>query len=429
MIDLRLLREQPDLFRAAMRTRGLSPDAVDRVLALDKARRDLLHQVEELRAEQKRASDEIPRLSGADRSARIEQMKQLAARIKAEEPRLAETEAALSAALREIPNLPHPSVPAGGADASETIRTVGTAPAFAFPARDHVDLGTALGVLDVERSGKVSGSRFFFLQGEGALLQLALIRYAVDLLASEGFVPTITPVLVRRDALLGMMGGAQLDDQMVYRVEGEDLALAGTSEMALGAMYAGEVLEESQLPIRLCGISTCFRREAGAHGKDTRGIFRVHQFDKVEMFSYCHPDRSWEEQEYLLSVEERLWRALGFAYRVVNIAAGDLGDPAARKFDIETWMPGRDGYGETQSCSNCTDYQARAMNVRFRRRDRGGTEFVHTLNGTAVASTRTIVAILENYQQPDGSVRVPAPLVPYMGGITELRPREAPTAR
>src|SRR5579883_2245438 len=412
MIDLRLLRDQPDLFREAMRKRGLDPAPVERALALDAARRELLHRVETLRAQHKRLSEEIRRLGGAEREARIE------------ETRLAEAENALGGALRAIPNPPHPSVPEGGPDRNATVRVIGEPPAFAFTPRDHVELGTLLDVLDVERGAKVAGSRFYFLRREGALLQLALVRYAVDHLAAAGFVPTITPVLVRRERLLGMVGGAQLDDQMVYRVEGEDLALSGTSEMALGTMHADEVLEEDRLPIRLCGISTCFRREAGAHGKDTRGIFRVHQFDKVEMFSYCHPDRSWEEHELLLQVQERLWRPLGLPYRVVDIAAGDLGDPAARKFDIETWMPGRGAYGETQSCSNCTDFQARAVNVRFRRRDRSGTDIVHTLNGTAVAVTRTIVAILENYQRNDGSVAIPEPLVPYMGGLTEIRPRE-----
>jgi len=428
MIDLRLLREQPDMFRAAMRKRGLDPALVDRALTLDKVRRDLLHRVEGLRAQQKRASEEIPHLTGAHRATKLEETKRLAAEIKGQEPALAEAEAVLIEALRVIPNPPHPSVPEGGVDAGETIRTVGSPPRFAFTPRDHVELGTLLDILDVERSAKIAGSRFFFLRREGTLLQLALVRYAVDQLVAAGFIPTIPPVLIRREHLLGMMGGTHLDDQMVYRVEGEDLALTGTSEMALGTMYAGEVLEEAQLPIRLCGISTCFRREAGAHGKDTRGIFRVHQFDKVEMFSYCHPDRSWDEHELLLSLQERLWQSLGLPYRVVDIAAGDLGDPAARKFDIETWMPGRGGYGETQSCSNCTDFQSRAVNVRFRRRDRNGTEFVHTLNGTAVAATRAIVAILENYQQADGSVTIPQPLVPYMGGLAKIAPREASRA-
>ncbi|HEX4835987.1 MAG TPA: serine--tRNA ligase [bacterium] len=426
MVDLRLMREQPDAFRSALRRRQADPGLVDRTLDADSRRRDLIQKVEVLRAAQNRASEEIPRLAGQEREARIAEMRRIAADLKAREPELHAAEAALHSLLLRIPNPPHPSVPDGGADASVTLRAVGTPPEFPFTPRDHVELGTLLGILDVERSAKVSGPRFFFLRQEGTVLQLALLRYAVDFLAAEGLVPIVPPVLVKREGLIGTMGGETLDEQMVYRIEGEDLALIGTSEVSLGAMHAGEVLDEAQLPLRLCGISTCFRREAGAHGKDTRGIFRVHQFDKVEMFSFCHPDRSWEEQDYLVSLQERFWRSLGLPYRVVNIAAGDLGEPAARKFDIETWMPGRGGFGETQSCSNCTDFQARRLNVRFRRRDRSGTELVHTLNGTAVASTRAIIAILENFQQADGSVRLPAPLVPYMGGLREIRPRQAP---
>ena len=422
MVDLKLIREQPDVFRAALRKRRADPTLVDRVLEADRRRRELVQQVEALRAAQNRASQEIPRLTGPAREERIAEMKRIAAQAKAQEPALQEAEAALQALLRQVPNPPHPSVPEGGPEGSVTLRIVGAPPEFAFPPRDHVDLGASLDLLDVERSAKVAGSRFYFLRRDGVLLQLALIRYAVDRLGAEGFVPTIPPVLIKRENLIGMMGGIALDEQMVYRIEGEDLALAGTSEMALGSMLLGEVLREADLPIRLCGISTCFRREAGAHGKDTRGMFRVHQFDKVEMFSYCHPDRSWEEHDYLLALQERLWKDLGLPYRVVDIAAGDLGDPAARKYDIETWMPGRGGYGETQSCSNCTDFQARGLNIRFRPSGGGGLEFVHTLNGTAVADTRAIIAILENGQQVDGTVRLPPPLVPYLGGRTVLRP-------
>ncbi|HET9000706.1 MAG TPA: serine--tRNA ligase [bacterium] len=429
MVDLKLIREQPDAFKAALRKKRADPDLVDRVLEADRRRRELVQRVETLRAAQNRASQEIPRLTGPDREARIAEMKQIAAQAKAEEPALQEADATLDALLRQIPNPPHPSVPEGGADDAVTLRVVGAPPQLGFPPRDHVDLGAALDLLDLERGAKVSGSRSYFLRRDGALLQLALIRYAVDFLVAEGFIPVIPPVLVRREHIIGMMGGVALDEQIVYRIAGEDRALAGTSEMALGSMLAGEVLDESDLPIRLCGISTCFRREAGAHGKDTRGIFRVHQFDKVEMFSYCHPDRSWEEHEYLMSLEERLWQALGLPYRVVDIAAGDLGDPAARKYDIETWMPGRNAYAETQSCSNCTDFQARNLNVRFRRPGGGGVEFVHTLNGTAVASTRAIIAVLENFQQADGSIRIPALLVPAMGGRTELRPRSLTPSR
>ena len=423
MVDLKLIREQPDLFRAALRKKRADPGLVDQVLAADRRRRELVQQVEMLRATQNQASQEIPKLSGGARDERIGEMKRIAAQVKAQEPALQEADAALHTALLRIPNPPHPSVPDGGPDDSVTLRVVGAPPQFAFEARDHVELGTDLDLLDIARSAKVSGSRFYFLKGDGARLQLALIRYAVDRLGAEGFTPIIPPVLIRRENIIGMMGGAALDEQIVYRLEGEDLALAGTSEMALGAMLAGEVVPEADLPIRLCGISTCFRREAGAHGKDTRGIFRVHQFDKVEMFSYCHPDRSWAEHDYLVGVQEQLWQALGLPYRVVSIAGGDLGDPAARKYDIETWMPGRHAFGETQSCSNCTDFQARRLNVRFRRNPGGGMEFVHTLNGTAVACTRAIIAIVENFQQADGSVRVPAPLVPYMGGRTTLSPR------
>jgi seryl-tRNA synthetase len=429
MVDLKLIREQPDLFRAGLRKKGAAPGLVDRALDADRRRRELVQQVEALRAAQNRASQEIPKLAGAARGERIDEMKQIAAQVRAQEPLLQEAEAALQAVLLQIPNLPHPSVPEGGPDDSVTLRVVGTPPEFDFKARDHVELGTALGLLDIERSARVSGSRSYFLRHDGALLHLALLRFAVDRLVAEGFTPVIPPVLIRRENMIGLMGGATLDEQMVYRIEGEDLALAGTSEMALGSMLGGEVLSEADLPIRFCGISTCFRREAGAHGRDTRGIFRVHQFDKVEMFSYCHPERSWEEHEYLVDVQERLWQALGLPYRVVNIAGGDLGDPAARKYDIETWMPGRGAFGETQSCSNCTDFQARRLNVRFRRRDGGGVDFVHTLNGTAVASTRAIVAIIENFQQRDGNIRIPAPIVPYMGGRTVLHPTAAKATR
>ncbi len=429
MVDLKSIREQPEAFKAALRKKRADPALIDQVLEADRRRRDVLQRVETLRAAQNRASEEIPRLAGPAKAGRIDEMKQIAAHLRAAEPALDTADAALTVLLLRIPNPPHPSVPQGGADDSVTLRAVGALPEFPFPARDHVELGGLLDILDVERSARVSGSRFFYLRRDGALLQLALIRYAVDFLAAEGFIPVVPPVLVKREFFIGTMGGDALDEQMVYRIEGEDLALVGTSEVALAAMHAGEVFEEDALPIRLVGISPCFRREAGAHGKDTRGIFRDHQFDKVEMFSFCHPDRSWEEQDYLVSLQERLWRALGLPYRVVNIAGGDLGDPAARKYDIETWMPGRDGYGETQSCSNCTDFQARRLNVRFRPRDRKGTELVHTLNGTAVAVPRAIIAILENFQQADGSVRLPAPLIPYMGGRTEIRPRHAPAGR
>ncbi|HEV2283681.1 MAG TPA: serine--tRNA ligase [bacterium] len=429
MLDLRLIREHPDEIKTAIRRKGADPGLVDAVLEADRRRRDTLQRVESLRAEQNRASQEIPRLTGAAREARIGEMKRIATELRGTEPDLAASAAALEAALRRIPNPPHPDVPDGGPEASVTLHTYGEPPHPSFETRDHVDLGTRLDMLDIERAAKISGSRFVLLRGDGALLEMALFRYAVDRLASDGFIPVIPPVLVKREAVLGTMGGGGLDEQMVYRIEGEDLALVGTSEVALGSMLGGEVLDEDALPMRFAGLSSCFRREAGAHGKDTRGIFRLHQFDKVEMFSFCHPDRSWDEHAYLLGRQEALWQGLGLPYRVVDIAAGDLGDPAARKYDIETWMPGRGGYAETQSCSNCTDFQARRLNIRFRSRGRRGLEYVHTLNGTAVAATRAIIAVVENFQQADGSVRIPAVLQPYMGGRTEIVPPAAPARR
>jgi seryl-tRNA synthetase len=422
VIDLRLIRERPEEIKAAIRRKGADPGLIDAVLEADRRRRDTLQRVEALRAEQNRASQEIPRLTGTLREARIAEMKRIATELRATEPERAAAEAALEAALRRVPNPPHPEVPDGGPEASVTLRTYGEPPHPSFEMRDHVELGIRLDMLDIERAAKISGSRFVLLRRDGALLELALFRYALDRLTADGFVPVIPPVLVKRESVLGTMGGDGLDEQMVYRIAGEDLALAGTSEVALGAMLSGEVLDEERLPIRLAGVSSCFRREAGAHGKDTRGMFRLHQFDKVEMFSFCHPDRSWDEHAYLLARQEALWQSLGLPYRVVDVAAGDLGDPAARKYDIETWMPGRGGYAETQSCSNCTDFQARRLNVRVRTRGQRGLEFVHTLNGTAVAATRAMIAIMENYQQADGSIRIPPALVPYMGGRTEIRP-------
>jgi seryl-tRNA synthetase len=426
VLDLRLIREQPDQIKAAIRRKGADPGLVDAVLEADRRRRDALQRVESLRAEQNRASTQIPRLTGSAREARIAEMKRIATELRGTEPDLAAADAALEAALRRIPNPPHPEVPDGGPEASITRRTYGEPPHPPFEMLDHVELGTRLDMLDIERAAKISGSRFVLLRRDGALLEMALFRYAVDRLTADGFIPVIPPVLVKREAVLGTMGGGGLDEQMVYRIDGEDLALAGTSEVALGSMLGGEVLDEDALPMRFVGISSCFRREAGAHGKDTRGIFRLHQFDKVEMFSFCHPDRSWDEHAYLLGRQEALWQGLGLPYRVVDIAAGDLGDPAARKYDIETWMPGRGGYAETQSCSNCTDFQARRLNVRFRLRGRRGLEYVHTLNGTAVAATRAIIAVMENFQQAGGSIRIPAVLQPYMGGRTEIVPPAAP---
>jgi len=420
MIDLKKLREDPEFFRWALRHKNRDPGLVDRVLVLDRAWRAVQHRLDELRAQQNRLSEEVPRLSGEERQHRIRQLRELAASIREAEQEVRARREELDRVLLQLPNPPHPSVPAGADERDNVpVRYWGAKPQFDFPPRDHIELGLALGILDFERAASTSGTRFYFLRGDGVRLQLALTHFAVDFLVSEGFVPVYPPTLVRSRVVLGAMGGVELDEQMVYRVAQDDLCLIGTSEHPLVAMHMDEVLDAEQLPMRYVGVSTCYRREAGTYGRESRGLYRVHQFEKVEMVSFAHPDRSWEEHEYLVSLEERLVQQLGLPYRVVLICGGDLGDPAAKKYDLEVWMPGRGDYGETHSCSNCTDFQARRFGIRFR--EGGRTDYVHTLNGTALAMTRTLLALLENYQQPDGSVRIPQALVPYTG-FEVLRP-------
>jgi seryl-tRNA synthetase len=423
MLDLNLIRRDPELVRAGLRRRQGDPGIVDAILEVDRRRRELQQEVDRLRRERKLRSEELGRLREEEREAQRAGLRELSERLREIEGQLAAAERELEGLLLKLPNLPSEDTPDGrDASGNVPVRTWGTKPEFAFDPLDHVELGRRLGILDLERGAKVSGSRYYFLKGAGVLLEMALIQMAMDLLVREGFTPLIPPMLVRQDLLVGAMGGDHLDTLQVYRVAEEDLALIGTSEHPMAAMFSGEVLEEESLPIRLAGFSSCFRREAGSYGRDVRGVFRVHQFEKVEMFSFAHPERSREEHEYLVSLQERFLQSLGLHYRVVSICAGDMGLPAAKQYDIETWMPGRGDYGETHSCSNCTDFQARRLRIRFRPKGRGGSEYVHTLNGTLMASTRTIIAILENFQQPDGSVRVPPALVPYMNGVEILKP-------
>ncbi len=414
MVDLKALREDPEFFRGALRRRGADPSLVDCALELDRRWREALQEVERLRAQQNRASEEVPRLQGEARDRKIAEVRAVAARLKELEPEVRRRREALEHVLLLFPNPPHPSVPDGaGEQDNVVVRTWGSPPHFDFAPADHVELGRRLGILDFERAAKVSGSRFYYLLGKGALLEMALVRYALDRLLRHGFVPVIPPVLVRPEIITGAWGGATFDPQQTYRVAEDELALVGTSEQSLAGFYRDEVLEADRLPVRFAGLSWCFRREAGAHGRETRGLYRVHQFDKVEMFSYAHPERSWEEHEFLVRVEEEILQGLGIPYRVVLLCAGDLGTASAKTYDLEAWMPGRGGYGEVTSCSNTTDFQARRLNVRFRQR--GRTDYVHTLNGTALATSRMLIAVLENYQQRDGTVRVPEALVPYTG--------------
>lgn len=423
MLDLKKIRENPDSYRAGLRKRGRDPRAIDDVLDADRRRRTLLAEIESLRAERNRVGAEIPKLSGDTKAARIGDMRRVAARLKELEPELQRVDALLDGLLRELPNQPADSVPEG-ADASHNVvlRTWGQPAAFDFTPLDHVDLGARLGILDFERGAKASGSRFYYLRGDGVLLEAALVRLALEMLQREGFTLLEVPMLVRTGVITGAWGGASFDPQQTYKVEGDDLALIGTSEQSLAAYHMDETLDAAALPLRYAGLSWCFRREAGSYGREIRGLYRVHQFFKVEMFSYAHPDRSADEHEYLVGLEERFVQTLGLAHRVVVLCGGDLGQAMAKTYDVETWMPARGDYGETHSCSNAGDFQARRLGVRFRESPRGPAEFVHTLNGTLVATSRALLAVLENGQRADGSVRIPDALVPYMGGRAELRP-------
>ena len=418
MIDLKLLRDDPDAVRSAYARRG-GVEGLDRVIELDRAHRDLLRRVEDLRAEQNTASKAIGQASPEERPAAIEKAKALSDEIKALEPDLERAHSALEEAAAYLPNLPHESVPEGLTEDDNVVeREVGDRPDFDFEPKDHVELGEALGVFDSDRAVKTSGSRFVYLTGPGVVLELALVRFAVDFLVERGFKPVVTPVLVREHAMYGT-GFLPAEEHEFYRVERDDLYLTGTSEVALAAMHADEILEEGSLPVRYAGFSSCFRREAGTYGKETKGLIRVHQFDKVEQFSFAHPDKSWDEYDTLRTNQEEILQALELPYRVLVMCAGDLGAAAAKKVDHEAWLPGAGRYMEVTSATNATDYQARRLQVRFR--SGGHTRLVHMLNGTACAVGRTIVALLENHQRADGSVAIPKALRPYTG-FDELQP-------
>ena len=422
MIDVSLLRTDPKGLAASFVHRGLEVD-VPGLVALDEGRRRARAAAEELRAEQNRTGKEIARLHGPEKQQAIAAAADLAERYKAALQEADELDQRFEAVWVPLPNPPHASVPKGVTDADNVvIKTVGKVPQFDFPILDHVDLGERLGILDMDRGAKVSGSRFGFLKGRAVVLEFALVQWVLGRLMAEGFTPVVPPVLVRDQAMFGTGFFPGARDQ-VYAVgvsdpagaiTSDELYLVGTAEVPLAGMHAEEILDGADLPRRYAGFSTCFRREAGTYGKDARGIFRVHQFDKVEMFSFCNPERSWEEHETLLAIEETLISALGIPYRVVNVCSGDLGDSAAKKYDIEGWFPGQQAYRELTSCSNTTDFQARRLRIRYR--DGGGEAAVaHTLNGTAVAIGRTLIALLENGQQADGSVVVPEVLRPFAG--------------
>jgi seryl-tRNA synthetase len=409
MIDPRLLRDDPEAIRSSLTRRGSKLD-LDALITLDADLRAARQKAEDLRARQKESGREIAGLEGEAKESAIAGVAELAAQVKDAGAEVDRLQSEFDTAVLEVPNLVAPDAADGFVEEDNLeIKRVGDA---LTEGSDHATLGELLGIVDTVRAAKVSGSRFGYLKGKGAMLEFSLVRWAMDHLVAEGFIPMVPPVLVREEALVGTGFFPEAREQ-VYEVPRDELFLVGTAEVPLAAYHTDEILETGDLPLRYAGFSTCFRREAGTYGKDTAGIFRVHQFDKVEMFVFTTPDDSPAEHDRLLAVEEKLVTELEVPYRVVNVAAGDLGASAAKKFDIEAWFPGEQRYREITSCSNTTDFQARRLKIRMRT-DRGN-EIVHTLNGTACAVGRTILALLENHQQPDGSVVIPSALVPYTG--------------
>ncbi|WP_282783473.1 serine--tRNA ligase [Nocardia sp. CC201C] len=412
MIDLRFLRENPDVVRASQRARGEDPALVDALLAADAARRAAVAAADGLRAEQKALGKKVGKASPDERPALLAHGQELSAKVKEAEAAEHAADAELDAAQRALSNVVQEGAPAGGEDDYLVLDTIGTPREFDFEVKDHLALGEALGLIDMERGAKVSGARFYFLTGYGALLQLGLLQLAAQRATANGFSMMIPPVLVRPEVMAGT-GFLGQHAAEVYHLEEDDLYLVGTSEVPLAGYHQGEILDLSAGPKRYAGWSSCFRREAGSYGKDTRGIIRVHQFDKVEMFVYAKPEDADAEHKRLLAWEQDMLAAIEVPYRVIDVAAGDLGSSAARKYDCEAWVPSQGTYRELTSTSNCTTFQARRLNVRYRD-ENNKPQIAATLNGT-LATTRWIVAILENHQQADGSVRVPAALVPFVG--------------
>jgi seryl-tRNA synthetase len=417
MLDLKFIRDNADAVRTNIANRFMKAD-VDSLLRLYEERNDLISRAEELRRlRNENAAKMKGKLSPEERGPLVEEGKRLKEQIAAEEERLNTISAALDAEARKIPNMAHPDAPIGKEDKDNLeIRRFLEPGQFAFTPKDHVELASELDLVDFDAAARVSGAKFYYLKNEAVFLELALIRFALDKLTARGFTPTITPDIAKEEVLEGIGFNPRGAESNIYSLEGTGTCLVGTAEITLGGYHSGEILDPDTLPIRMAGFSHCFRREAGAAGQYSKGLYRVHQFSKVEMFVYCRPEESDTIHEELLAIEEEIFSSLDIPYRVVDTCTGDLGGPAYRKFDLEAWMPGRGdegGWGEVTSTSNCTDYQARRLGVRFK--EHGKTRFVHMLNGTAIAVSRAIIAILENFQQADGSVRIPPALIPYTG--------------
>lgn len=417
MLDLQFVCDNRDLVEQNCRARGVNAD-LSRLIDLAAQRKQLILKGDQLRRDQKDVSAQIPKAPADQRPLLVAKGKEFRDQIALAEKELADVEVLLRDEQMQIPNLTHPDAPVGKDEsASQTVREWGTKPQFSFAPKDHVELMTNLDLVDLEAGAKVAGTGFYFLKNEGALLELALVNYAVQKLRSEGFTIFSTPDLAREEVLLGTGYMPRGPETQIYSIQGTDLSLVATAEITLGGMLKDEILDFEKLPLKMAGISHCFRTEAGGHGKQSRGIYRVHQFTKVEMFGFTAPtlEASDPFHQMVVRIEEELFQGLGVPYRVIDTATGDLGGPAYRKFDLEAWMPGRNEYGEVTSASNCTDFQARRLGIRCRVPDKKGTEFVHTLNGTSIACTRAIIAILENFQQEDGSVIVPEVLRPWVG--------------
>jgi len=408
MLDIKFIRENPEKVKQGCQKKQVEID-IDTLLALDKRRREMLQEIESLRAEQNRISKQ--KIEGEIR----EKAKELKEKIRALEEEFKGIDKEFKELTQQIPNLPLDDVPAGRDEIDNVvIKKVGKIPRFNFKPKDHLEIGQSLDIIDIERAAKVAGARFAYLKKEAALIEFSLVNFAFSFLIKKGFTPIIPPVMMKKNMMRGMGYIEQTNSEEAYYLPKDDLFLAGTAEQPIGAMHAGEIFEEKDLSQRYVGFSTCFRREAGSYGKDTKGILRVHQFDKIEMFSFTKPENSLREHKFLLSLEEELMRALKIPYQVVQICSGDLGRPAASKYDIEAWLPSQNKYRETHSTSDCTDFQARRLNIRYRGKS-GELKFVHTLNGTAFAIGRTIIAIIENYQRKDGRIDVPKVLRKYLG--------------
>jgi len=425
MLDIKIVRENPDAVRANLARRN-DPEVLrmfDELLGYDQEWRRYFAEAGDLRSRRNKVTEEIARLKrrGLDASEKMREAAEIPQRIKRVEDKMNLQREKVDYILMRLPNLMDESVPYGKDDTENVVvRTWGEPKNFGFKVKDHIDLAEALDIVDIERAAKVSGARFYYLKGDLVRLNFAVVKYGLDFMAQRGFLPFLPPYMMKRKIVEGAVALTDFED-MIYKIEGEDLFLLATAEHALLGLHTNEILDGKMLPLRYCGVSPCFRKEAGAHGRDTKGIFRVHQFEKVEQFVFCKPEDSPKEHELLIRNAEEFFQSLQLPYRIVNVCSGDLGTVAAKKYDLEAWLPGQGKYREEVSCSNCTSYQAVRSNIRYRDRTSDPTRYVHTLNSTLVATERTLVAIMENYQQEGGNIAIPEVLVPYMSGLREIK--------